>query len=282
MKTVNSISGGKTSAYLSNKFPADYDVFALVTTNDKRLKHPDEKIRKLVSDKIGKEFIATLEDDIIIKTILELEQFNGRKITWVSGKTFEDTINSNGLLPSALRRYCTSTMKLDPIFDWWLKEINEPVKMRLGFRANEVRRKENTLKKVNANGMLEMKHIVGKKKERNVWKKTSWQIPEFPLIDIEQTYKDQINEFWKDKPVTFAFMNNCVGCFHKKPPLLNFMAKKYPKKYKWFEEKEKNRKHTWDKFRTDGLNYEQIRKYNFSLDLFEDDFSDCDSGYCGL
>jgi hypothetical protein len=282
MKTVNSISGGKTSAYLSNKFPSDYDVFALVTTNDKTIKHPDQKVRQLVSDKIGKEFVGTLEDNIIIKTILDLEQFNGRKITWVSGKTFEDTINSNGLLPSALRRYCTSTMKLEPIFEWWLKEIKEPVKMRLGFRANEVRRKENTLKKVNKNGMLEMKHIVGKKNNRNQWKNTEWQVPEFPLIDVKPTYKDQINEFWKNKPVSFAFMNNCVGCFHKKPPLLNLMAKKYPKKYKWFENKEKNRKHNWDKFRTDGLNYEQIRKYEFSMNLFEDDFNECDSGYCGI
>lgn len=282
MKTVNSISGGKTSAYLSHKFPADYDVFALVTTNDKKLIYKDKKVRQLVSDKIGKEFIATLEDDVIIKTILDLEQFNGRKIQWVAGKTFEDTISSNGLLPSPLRRYCTTTMKLEPIFEWWLKEINEPIKMRLGFRANEIKRKQNTLEKVNANGMLEMKHIISRKNNRNKWKFTEWQYPEFPLIDVEPTYKDQIIEFWEGKPVTFAFMNNCVGCFHKNPPLLNLMSKKHPDKYKWFEEKEKNRKLNWDKFRVDGLTYEKIRNYEFTIDLFDEDFSDCDSGYCGI
>jgi len=34
MKTVNSLSGGKTSAYLAAHFPADLDVFALVCIDD--------------------------------------------------------------------------------------------------------------------------------------------------------------------------------------------------------------------------------------------------------
>ena len=40
---------------------------------------PDEKIRQIVSDKIGAEFIGTLEDDMIIYTILDLEQYIGQK-----------------------------------------------------------------------------------------------------------------------------------------------------------------------------------------------------------
>ena len=35
MITVNSVSGGKTSAYIAANYPADYDVFALVRTNKK-------------------------------------------------------------------------------------------------------------------------------------------------------------------------------------------------------------------------------------------------------
>ena len=69
MKTVNSISGGKTSAYLAANYPAEYNVFALVRTNDKKCIYPDAKVRQMVSDKIGKEFIGTLEDDFIINTI---------------------------------------------------------------------------------------------------------------------------------------------------------------------------------------------------------------------
>ena len=45
MKKVNSISGGQTSAYISANYPADFDVFALVRTNDKTCLFPDKKIR---------------------------------------------------------------------------------------------------------------------------------------------------------------------------------------------------------------------------------------------
>ena len=69
MKTVNSISGGKTSAYIAANYPADYNVFSLVRTDDKSCIYPDAKVRQIVSDKIGQEFIGTLEDDIIIETI---------------------------------------------------------------------------------------------------------------------------------------------------------------------------------------------------------------------
>ena len=35
MVKVNSVSGGQTSAYIAANYPADYNVFALVRTNDK-------------------------------------------------------------------------------------------------------------------------------------------------------------------------------------------------------------------------------------------------------
>ena len=82
MKTVNSLSGGKTSSYIAANYPADYNVFALVRTNDKTCIYPDEKLRQVVSDKIGMEFIGTLEQDNIIKVMLDLEQFIGKEITW--------------------------------------------------------------------------------------------------------------------------------------------------------------------------------------------------------
>jgi hypothetical protein len=92
MKTVNSLSGGKTSSYIAANYPADYDVFALVRTDDKNCMFPDKKLRQEVEDRIQAPFIGTLEDDVIIHTMLDLEQYIGRKITWVTGKTFDETI----------------------------------------------------------------------------------------------------------------------------------------------------------------------------------------------
>src|SRR5210317_2030897 len=159
MKTVNSLSGGKTSSYIAANHPADYNVFALVRTNDKNCIFPDKKIRQVVSDKIGQDFIGTLEMYKIIYTMLDLEQFIGSKINWVSGLSFEDVVSlpENNLLPSPLRRYCTEHLKLKPIFEWWQKEINEVVEMRIGFRANEQRRSNNMKKKL-VNGLLGIKH----------------------------------------------------------------------------------------------------------------------------
>ena len=141
MITVNTISGGKTSAYIAAKYPADYNVFALVRTSDKNCMFQDAIIRQEVSDRLGTEFIGTLEDDTIIYTILDLEQYIGKKIEWVTGKTFDEVIDKGGgTLPDPMRRYCTTEMKMKPMFEWWKKNINVPCEFRLGFRANETRR----------------------------------------------------------------------------------------------------------------------------------------------
>ena len=92
MTTINSISGGKTSAYIAKNYPADYNIFSLVRTNDKEVMFPDAKVRQIVSDRIGHEFIGTLEQDEIIYTILDLEQYIGQEVVWLSDKTFEEVI----------------------------------------------------------------------------------------------------------------------------------------------------------------------------------------------
>jgi hypothetical protein len=150
MITTNSVSGGQTSAFIAANYPADYNIFALVTTDDTKCLYPDAKVRQIVSDKIGKEFIGTLEEDTIIRTILELEQFIGSRIDWVSGKSFDQQIKKhkvNGeiktLLPSVMRRTCTVEMKIDPMFEFWQKNIGEVTETRIGFRANETSRANN-------------------------------------------------------------------------------------------------------------------------------------------
>jgi hypothetical protein len=285
MKTFNSISGGKTSAYLEANYPSDYRAFALVRTNDKRCLFPDKKLRQMVSDEIGVEFIGTLEDNIIINTIFDLEQFTGRKIKWVTGKTFEEVIDrKTGVpnLPQPMRRFCTSEMKVDPLFKYWYHEIKEPVETRFGFRANETRRATNTNKRLNENGLLEHKSTIEKHPDgRNKWITMEYQKPVYPLIE-DNIYKDTIEEYWKDKPVRFAWMNNCVGCMHKTPVLLRKMMSLHPEKLQWFIDKENEAKvmkgNTWRQ----DIEYSEIQKWNPQYELFEYDFNDCDSGYCGV
>jgi 3'-phosphoadenosine 5'-phosphosulfate sulfotransferase (PAPS reductase)/FAD synthetase len=280
MKTMNSLSGGKTSSYLAVKYPADYNVFALVTTDDEKLKFKDEAVRKIVSDKIGREFIGTLEEDTIVYTMLDLEQMIGREINWVTGWSFDRTItNSKGyFLPNVFNRFCTYRMKLVPIQEFWRENINEPIEIRLGFRANEMSRATNMLKRCSEDGFIYEKFKVGIRKDgKNKWQKMKYQKPSFPLID-DGVYKDQIEEFWRDKPVRFAYMNNCIGCFHRNEVLLNHMSNRHPEKFNWFVEAEQKSGGCWKK----GITYTQIGNHKMQHELFDEDFNSCDSGYCGL
>ena len=280
MITINSVSGGKTSAYIAANYDSDYNLFSLVTTESEECRFKDESLRQKVSDRIGKEFIGTLEDDIIIHTIFDLEQYIGKEIVWVSGISFDEVIKTKGgWLPNKLHRYCTTHLKLEPMFEWWRENFDEPVQFRIGFRANEQGRAKRTLEKRNKDGYLEYKAVVGKYGTRKKWGNIPWQIPTFPLIE-DQIYKDNIEKFWKDKPVRFAWMNNCVGCFHKNPVLLNKMFTKHPNKMKWFADQEQGRK------KQDGwithMRDNDIKNWNLQTELFDTDFTDCDSGYCGI
>ena len=285
MKTVTSVSGGKSSAYIAANYPSDFLVFALVCIEDRNCTPKDKKLVQMVSDRIGREFIATAEDDIILLTMLDLEQYLGQRIDWVVGPTFDHIIQDkrNGVLPSSYRRYCTAFMKMEPMFDWWLENIGEVVEMQIGFRANEMRRAENHKKKCNEDGFLVQPHVVGKwPSGRNKWAKTAWQKPVFPLIG-NGIFGDEIKSFWQNKPVRFAEYNNCVGCFHRHPILLRQMFDKHPDKMEWFAKQERNRTYPNDFFMISrGISYDEIAKHKPQIELGFDDFSECDSGYCGL
>lgn len=291
MKTVNSVSGGQTSAYLMKHYPADYNVFALVKIMDKACAPKDPWIKKYAESKLNDEFVATLEDDVIFYTLSDLEQYTGQEITWVQNPTFDEVMQRNGLLPSALRRFCTSEMKVKPIAQWVVNTIGEPVEMRLGFRGGEMRRMEKALAAHDKYGLRSEKLPVGKHKNGNTkWQTFQWCKNAFPLIEAN-VYKDTIREYWKGKPVRFAERNNCIGCFHRNPVLLNLMSKKFPEKYAWMERHEeagrtkvaKNGKTMyWNTFRSDGT-FQQFREHKTQLTMNDlDGFTDCDSGYCGL
>ena len=281
MKTVNSLSGGKTSSYIAANYPADYNVFSLVRTDDKNCMFPDAKIRQEVSDRLGTEFIGTLEEDMIIYTMLDLEQHIGSKIDWVTGKTFDNAIiktkKGTRYLPNKMARYCTTELKTMPILYWMYDVIKEPVIMRFGYRANETRRAVKMMDKTDEEGYTKVKATFATLKDgRNSWGLYRYCKPEFPLIN-DNIYKDTIEQFWIDKDVRFAYMNNCVGCWWRSPLLLKKMHNKHPKKMQWFADQETSK----SKWRSDIM-YKDIIKWKSQTELFDDDFNECDSGYCGL
>jgi hypothetical protein len=282
MTTVNSLSGGKTSSYIAATYPADVEIFSLVRTDDKTCLFPDAKIRQLVSDKIGQEFVGTLEQDEIIYTMLDLEQYIGREITWVTGPTFDEVIRNhsttkNKYLPNVMQRFCTTDMKINPIKNWCYENTELPVEMRIGFRANELSRAVRMIEKRREDGYEWDKFSVSKSDNgRNKWREMPYRVTKFPLID-DKIFKDKIEEYWKDKPVRFAYMNNCVGCFHRSEILLKHMSDKEPSKFEWFVNQETDKA----KFKKE-ISYRRIKDYKSQFQLFDSDFNECDSGYCGL
>jgi len=287
MKTVNSLSGGKSSSFIALNYPADYNVFSLVRTNDKLCEYPDKKVRQIVSDLLGCEFVGTTEQDNIIEIMLNLSE--KVDIDWITGKPFEDIINGdwnkgkNGshYLPNMMVRYCTTELKMKPIFKWWKDNIDEVCEMRIGFRKGEEKRQIRMLDKLNANGNEEIKIVVDSSGNRNKWGMVEWRKLSFPLIDNSITQKE-VQEFWnKNKDVNFkkGYYNNCVGCFHRNPMFLNKMSQEHPNKMEWFSKmEEQNKPNTFIK----GLTYKKIISFAPQIEMSFDDFNECDSGYCGL
>lgn len=272
MITVNSVSGGKTSAYVMKHFPADYNIFQLVRLNTKKclwMKGKDELTRKLISDRIGMEFIGTAEDDTCIYTILDLEQHLGSEIKIITSHlSFEELIDEhkNRLLPSPIRRYCTTELKIDPTFRWWQENFdNEIVEMRIGYRANEIGRVNKMLKRCDNNRILSFKHIAGtkitKKGIQNVWDETKWQRPVFPLVEWQPTWNDGIIKHWtEDGRVRFSEKNNCVFCVNAEILWLAYMWEVCPEKMEVASSWEVDRKYNNDTLKADGnITYEKIK-----------------------
>lgn len=272
-------------------YPADYNLFALVRINAPEAAPKDPWIKKYVESKIDAEFIATAEDDTIFYTLADLEQFTGQEITWVDNPSFDEVMAKNGLLPSAIRRFCTAEMKVKPIAQWVVQNIGQPVEMRLGFRGGEERRVVRAMEAHDELGYRTEKLPVGKHKNGNTkWQTFTYAKNTFPLFD-KGIFKDTIVEYWRDKQVRFAERNNCVACFHRNPVLLNLMAKKHPDKYDWFVKHEeegrqkvaKNGKTLiWNTYRRDGT-FKDFRDHKTQISMEDlEGFTDCDSGYCGL
>lgn len=249
-------------------YPADYNIFALVTIEDNRCAPKDAGIVKYVSDKIGKDFIATAEDDSTLYAMRDLEQLLGKEIVWVVGQSFDYITNkTGGILPSYARRFCTTEMKIRPIFDWWFKNIGEKVKMGIGYRWDEMERANkfnNTFK-----------GIVGKRGTQNKWEEVEWREGWFPLIENHIIYP-KILDWSKKSGIYFPLDSNCVGCFHKSFQQLKKNWEDNPEKMQWFSDKEKIGKGTW---RQEGT-YDFFKTIPLQMDFDFGGGAGCNAGFC--
>lgn len=298
MKTVNSLSGGRTSSYIAVHYPANYEVFSVVCIDDKECAPKDKAIVQYANAKLDSyysqygEFIATAEDDTTLKAMMDLEQLIGREIIWVRGKSFDDVIDlgSQTRLPSWARRYCTTQMKLEPIFYWWLNTIGEKCNMRIGFRFDEYDRMERFFNNSNPTEFKIPVSCSMKGKKRQKHETFNWRHCSFPLVKYGITTED-VNNYWlnngylggnlfeKRRQIEFPIISNCVGCFHKKPETLSVMANMHPEKMRWFARQEDKNMGTW---LDSKIKYETLiaNSENWIPEMINENNRTCDTGNC--
>ena len=263
MKTITSVSGGRTSSYMSLNFPTQYNIFSLVRIEDYSCAPKDKKLIQYVEDKIQMPFIATAESDKTLYVLQQLEQDLGKSIIWVSGDTFEQVIkNRSNALPNRRMRFCTTYMKMTPIF-WYcylylMDDIDDLVNMNIGYRFDEPNRKTDDLFdfafSCNNYG----------NKHQNWIREFEWRNCYTPLKK-HKIDNIIIKDFFINKiKYVFPKHSNCVGCFNKTEIELQEQFSLEPNKMNWFSKMEKttsnrfNMNITMDEIKNKDYTYGQI------------------------
>lgn len=279
MKTVNSLSGGKTSSYIAMNYPADLELFSLVCIDDHNAGGPLKKDRKIiqqVNDKLQKycshenEFVATAEDPKTIYAMFDLEQLLGREIIWLRGMGFEQMMDYKKAIPNMAWRFCTSEMKMKPIFEFMYKYHELPVKMRIGYRYDEMERKDNF---TDSFKFVKSTKTYGQKRQE--WDEIIWREGDFPLIDNKIFHKD-ILDFWANYNIDWPLDSNCQNCFWKQPQQLRKNHDTNPSIMMWAAIQEEIRGNTFKKEIT-MLGASKIglqEEFNFGTG------SGCQAGFC--
>lgn len=311
MVTVNSLSGGKTSSYMGIHYPADVNIFACVCIDYPDATPKDTKVLQYCLDKLDGNFIASAESEKTLKIMMQLEQKLGKEIVWVRGKSFDEIIDGAGCLPTWNRRFCTTDMKILPIFEYIYPRYGV-VKERIGYRIDESHRAYGNQEKVNIfelidlfGGVQQAKDVI-KIKYRKIdsvmvkyplsqntfgskihnLSDVLWAKKEYPLID-DNIDRIEINRYWRQFPeFDFPSVSNCAGCHHKNPETIHRQFIEEPDIMEWFVLQEQKKKglgakiHTWH---DDMISYYEKKNMSFSEILaLEMPTGSCDSGYCGV
>ncbi|WP_407427653.1 hypothetical protein [Arcticibacter sp.] len=278
MKTVNSLSGGPTSSYIAVHYPADIEVFALCCIDNHNAgKGIDKTLMQMANDKLQKysshwpEFVATSEDPIILKTMFDLEQMLGREIIWLRGMGWEDMIRYQQAIPNIAKRFCTTILKMWPIFYYLYMYHELPVQMRIGYRYDEKERAETS------NNVMRFttECRYAKVKKFHKWQEMVWRVGQFPLID-DKILHPHIRKYWSDKDIEFPKDSNCQNCFWKAEQQLRKNYDTNPHIMKWAAVMEA----LYDRTFKEKYSLLEIKNLGLQLDFLFGTGAGCQAGFC--
>ena len=302
MKTINSLSGGKTSSYIAANYPADLELFALVCIDNHNAGNRiDKKLKQMANDKLQKfcshqpEFVATSEDPVILKTMFDLEQHIGREIIWLRGIGWEKMLEMKQAIPNQFKRFCSHILKIQPIFEFLFMRDLLPCRMRVGYRWDEMERADTftetykyaTHCETSWNPGKDWPGVVGKNAPYvkngslsgmhyiNRWNEIQWRTGEFPLIEDKISHY-HIQKYWQDKGIEFPKDSNCQNCFWKDPQQLRKNYDTNPAIMKWAAVMEVMHDNTFKK----EMSLLKVRKLGVQQDFFFGTGSGCQAGFC--
>lgn len=280
MKTVNSLSGGKTSSYLAVHYPGDYELFALVCVDDHNAgRKIPAWLKREVNERLQKycphwpEFRATTEDTSTITAILDLEQMIGREIVVLRGMGWEEMMQKRSAVPNRQRRFCTTVMKMQPIFEFCYKYTGLPVDMRIGYRYDEIERSFRFSTKMQHATHCEYRPNSSRWIHR--WQEIEWRVGSFPLIE-DKVLHFHVQQFWKDKGIVFPADSNCQNCFWKHEQQLRKNYETNPDIMKWAAVQEEIIGHTF----RDRHSLLQIKNIGLQQEFIFGIGSGCQAGFC--
>jgi len=300
---VNSLSGGRTSSYMAVHYPTDVNIFACVCIDFPSAAPKDPAVLRYCEEKLNGNFIASSESVKTLKVLMLLEQKIGKEIVWVRGISFDELIDREKFLPTWARRFCTTNLKILPIFKYLYFKYGV-VREQIGFRLDEAHRaykKEHELSIIEVYDLFgdiqEVKNYVKKnhRKTKSIIKDypistnifgsrrnnlidIHWADKEYPMIDDLIEHLVVLN-YWKGySEFDFPIESNCQGCPNKNSITIKNQFAVEPDVMNWFalqEHKEKI-KSTWH---DDKIRYDQKREMNFT-DLMDLQSESCNDGGC--
>lgn len=280
MQTVNSLSGGKTSSYIAVHYPADYELFALCCIDDHNAgRSIPKEMKQRVNDRLQEycshqpPFRATTEDPKILKVMFDLEQKIGRKIIWLRGDGWETMIRRKHAIPNMQKRFCTSILKMEPIFEFLFKYSELPVSMRIGYRYDELERADKfteTFKYANR-----CQYLPNTNRWIHRWETIPWRVGEFPLIS-DKIFHNHIQRYWENEQIDFPADSNCLNCFWKQPEQIRKNFDTDNAIMQWSKIMEDINGYTFK----EKLNFHQIERLPIQYDFFYGTGSGCQAGFC--
>lgn len=273
MKSVTSLSGGKSSAYMAIHWPTDYTLFACVLTDDPAMAPKDPGVLRECQRRIPC-FVGSAEVELTLLNVLKLEEMMGREVTWVNAwqgqtraswiaddgwlpapLTFDQVIRHRGGLPDKTKRWCTDELKVQAIWwhthNWILSDPDDLVWMHIGYRADEQHRWQK-LRRCEANRIHYPTHCpidARDKRAKHRHRIHEWRIPHCPMIEAGVDRLD-VMKFWANQGWQWPLVSNCAHCFYHNDIELQHVNDRYPAHIDWAIQMEHERGARWDSQRT--------------------------------